>query len=319
MNKSNPLLLLLWVAGMISASSNLRGQVVIQFDYSLDTGGFFADASRKALLETAATALTSRLGDTLSAITPGGDNNWSISLHHPGTGNSTSVSNPTIPANTLIIYAGGMDLPPNVLGQGGPGGFSGSGTSDFYQAASTRGQTGAPATEFGPWGGSITFDTPSNWYFDTDVTSVDVPSGRPDFYSVAVHELAHVLGIGTSTSWNNKVSGGNFTGANSVAAHGGNVPVNAGGDHWAEGTTSTLPGTLTSQEAAMDPSITLGSRKFMTTLDFAGLADVGWTVTPVPEPEEVTLATSGLLVFCALIRRAMKNRKGQPSEETVQS
>jgi hypothetical protein len=46
--------------------------------------------------------------------------------------------------------------------------------------------------------------------------------------------------------------------------------------HWADGTLSG------GREAAMDPSVTLGTRKTYTPLDFAGLADIGWTLLPPP-------------------------------------
>jgi hypothetical protein len=43
---------------------------------------------------------------------------------------------------------------------------------------------------------------------------------------------------------------------------------------------STVKGVT--QEAAMDPSITVGTRKLFTDLDYAGLADVGWETAAVP-------------------------------------
>jgi hypothetical protein len=82
-----------------------------------------------------------------------------------------------------------------------------------------------------------------------------------------------VLGLGTAESWTNKVSGGNFTGANAVAAFGGNVPLTADFAHWQEGTRSTTLAGLT-QEAMMDPTLTTGTRKLPTQLDFAALRDV---------------------------------------------
>lgn len=287
------------------------GQVAISFDYSLDTGGFFSDPSRKTLLESAASAITSRLGDTLDAIIPGGGNTWGAVIINPTTGISTTLTDTTIPANTLVIYAGGRDLPGSVLGQGGPGGFNVTGFAPFITTLQTRGETGANATDFGPWGGSIAFDNVTSWYFDTDPSTSDVPGGMVDFFSVALHELGHVLGMGLATSWNNLVSGGVFTGANSKAANGGlNVPVEAGGGHWLNGTLSVLPGTATAQEAAMDPSITVGGRKLFTALDFAGLSDIGWEVSPVPEPASVAVvAGAGLMAFAGWRRRAARGRR----------
>lgn len=277
------------------ATCGMQAQVVIQFDYSLDSNSFFSDPSRKTVLESAATAILNRLQDSLTAITPGGANTWTANFSNPGTGAATTATDLSISAGVLKVYAGGYDLPGSAIGIGGPGGFSASGSGGFLTTVSTRGQSGAPATEFGPWGGSIAFDTLTDWYFDSDVSTLDVPGAKFDFYSVAVHELAHLLGVGTANSWNGLVSSGQFVGATSVALHGGNVNLASGNGHWADGTTSTLPGTAVLQEVAMDPTISNGQRKFMTDLDFAGLSDVGWQVAAVPEPRETALATGMLL------------------------
>lgn len=73
--------------------------------------------------------------------------------------------------------------------------------------------------------------------------------------------------------------------------------------HWAEGTTSFVAGLP--QEAAMDPTITTGTRKAFTDLDFAAMKDIGWEVTPVPEPGTWAMLFAGLgLVGFAARRRA---------------
>jgi hypothetical protein len=101
--------------------------------------------------------LQTRLADTLDAITPGGGNSWSANFSNPSTGTSASVANLNVPANTLIIYVGAHDLGLSTLGLGGVGGFSASGSAGWGNTVSTRGEAGAPGSEFGPWGGSIAF------------------------------------------------------------------------------------------------------------------------------------------------------------------
>ena len=199
---------------------------------------------------------------------------------------------------------GGRVLGGNTLGQGGFGGYRVSGTQSFLDTLTQRGQTsatsGATATDFAPWGGQIAFDTLTSWYFDSNTATTETFSGN-DFYSVALHEIGHVLGLGTADSWTNKVSGGNFIGENAVAAFGGNVPLTANFAHWQEGTRSTTLAGLV-QEAMMDPTLTTGTRKLPTRLDFAALNDV-WKETAVPVPAAFWLFGSALVSFAGLRRR----------------
>ncbi len=288
---------------LVATLPTARGGITFQFDYTYDTGNFFgSNPQAQTVLNEAASFFSSRLTDTLVAIDPAahsisnnGTDAWTTDVFNPtDPGNpaaNITVSNLTIPANTLLIYVGGSTvLSSGQLGEGGPGGWQGTsnGTSptSWFNTLSARGQTGALAgtpTDFGPWGGFISFNSTATWYFDTDPSTNDVPGGKNDFYSVALHELGHVLGIGTAGSWDALISGGNLTGSNSEAAHGGNpVPLSVDLGHWAQGTTSVDFLTAASQEVAMDPSVTIGTRKYFTALDMAGLQDVGWQVVPEP-------------------------------------
>jgi len=258
--------------------------VDIVFDYSLDTVGFFSAQERKDALERAAEVLEARLEDELTAITPGGSNTWTAVISHPETGNQHDVVDLTIPADTLLVFVGARNI--SNLGIGGPGGYQVSGTSQFVNNMVTRGQSGIATgsgdsstnTDFAPWGGNVVFDSDASWNYSTDPPA----AGVNEFYSVAVHELAHLLGVGTSHSWTNQINAsGQFAGTHSVQAHGSPIALDPTDSHWASGTDSTLPGTITVQETALDPEITVGTRKELTTLDWAALQDVGWEVAPV--------------------------------------
>src|SRR5262249_28275404 len=73
------------------------------------------------------------------------------------------------------------------------------------------------------------------------------------------------------------VSGGQFRGPAALTVNSGlPLRVSPDGGHWAEGTSSA------GVEAAMDPSLTTGTRKPFSELDFAALRDVGWQVRPTP-------------------------------------
>ncbi|MCC5830810.1 MAG: hypothetical protein JJU36_15295 [Phycisphaeraceae bacterium] len=249
--------------------------VRIQFDYSFDDHAFFADPLRREALEYAAMTFE-RFIDSLSPISPSGGNQWNARFFDPATGQQVEVANLHVPGDTLIVYAGGRPLAGSTLALGGPGGYWVSGSSSFIDTVKFRGQGSDPTLDFGPWGGSVTFSTARTWHLDA---STAPPSGAHDFHSVAIHELGHVLGIGTAESWDAKIDPQNrFTGEASVAAHGQTVPLDSIQAHWAAGTVSNVAGV--SQTAVMVPSIGSGVSRRFTELDFAGLIDVGWEPAP---------------------------------------
>lgn len=250
--------------------------ITATIDYTYDTNNFFDTSAKKDLLQLAADSIVAHLQDDLSAITPSGGNTWSQSFFHPGTGSTQVISNPSIAADEIVIYAGGRNLG-GTLGQGGPGGYSVSGSGNWIDTVQTRGESGASSstpTDFGLWGGSVSFNSTNTWHFGA--TTVGLSGGEYDFYSVALHELTHVFGFGTADSFDRHVnsSADTFSGAESVGQYDltGDVPLSGSNGHWASG---TMDG---SQEAAMDPSISAGTRKELTLLDLAGLADVGWEI-----------------------------------------
>lgn len=258
----------------------------IDFNYLFDTQGFFDDPVRKATLEAAGDFISSFLAETLSPITPGGVNSWTANFSHPGTGRTQSLIATKIPANTIVVYAGGRALDGAAIGIGGPGGFSAQGTQAWLNTVSRRGggNTQSPgAVDFAPWGGSITFDTGVVWHDDYQT----LPTfGQNDLYSVALHELLHVLGFGASDSFQEKVNQalGTFVGTSASLEAGGPVSMDPGRSHWASGTQSESMATGLSAEASMTPAIPVGSRKYTTSLDLQGLRDIGWTLSGVPPP-----------------------------------
>ncbi len=143
-------------------------------------------------------------------------------------------------------------------------------------------------------------------------------AGNFDFYSAALHELIHAIGFGASNPWDDLVSSGTFIGSQSNTSNGvSNVSLYSadGGttyDHWVSGTTSVRLSDGASQETAMDPDVTAGTRKYLTNLDAMGLADTGWqlNITAVPESSTWALMSVIALLGFGAARRYRLNPPG---------
>jgi hypothetical protein len=317
-----PLLMLLPCLLMVAAPA---GAINIRVDYTYDMpahGGsnfFGGNVQAKAALEAAAGFFSSILNDSFSEITVpqpftiSGSNytwQWSQQFRHPSSTQVITLQHTapgtTIAANEYVVFAGAQNLAGNTLGIGGPGGFGWSHggsyhpayegqinsiTTTFVNQVEKRGQSSG----FARWGGTISFDTapPAPWHFSHTIA----PAGNVvDFYSVAIHELAHALGFGERdddpaniTPWESWVSGSSFYGANATAKYGGPVPLSTQEPdpsrqltHWAPSTNSFVYGSSILQQAAMDPNLTNGTRKHFTELDAAAMIDIGWSVIPLP-------------------------------------
>jgi hypothetical protein len=284
----------LMIAVLSACAQPALANIDIQFDYSYDTHGFFSSTDSRAALDGAAAVFESRFEDALTAIDSSGSNTFSTVFFNPADpfGADVSLASQDIGADVLRVYVGGYHFTDGTLGLGGPGGFDCSGIGSYCDDAANRGQSPDPA-DVAPWGGTISFDSSANWHFGTTTSGLD--DTEYDFHSVAVHELAHVLGFATSAAFDAHVDNGFFVGD---AA--GSVALTSDASHWADGTLGTYNGQVL--EATMGPSLAGGMRRHFTDLDFAAMQDIGWQVTPIPEADNWAMMLAGLGLVGGMVR-----------------
>lgn len=275
-------LIFLWMIGAVAKVH----AITIEIDLSTDTSGFLgsgnpagpvAGAQAQAAFRAASAFFESILTDDLAAITPSNGNTWVRRYSHPATGQFVSETNRVVPANTFVLFVGARDLGGGTLARTTEVQTQAQGPALWQQTVLYRGQTTAPLNDLGPWGGSIAFDINSAWHFDHTALP---PPNRVDFYSIALHEIAHALGFGSATSWRTRSGVENFRpvfrGPRVLAVYGQGAPLSA--DHWADDVMSRVFPSGTAQEASMTPTLGLGARRFFTDLDVAALEDMGWKV-----------------------------------------
>ena len=247
------------------------------------------------MLREAGQILGGQLENSLAAITPdpGVGNTWTELVPNPSDpGSNIDLTNPSIPANTIIIDVGGSSAVS--LYQAFVPGYSENGSAAWGDLILSRGQSGGLAGS-APTCGSISFGTSTDWSFGG-------PSSPPgasqyDFLTATLEALGTILGIGTAASWEADVDSTSdvFTGLYATASYGGPVPLGDDGGGWAIGLDSD------GAEPMMDGLMTAGQQKAVTPLDWAGLNDVGWiadqlAVTAQPPAVATVGAGFGLTV-----------------------
>lgn len=298
-----PLIPLLLASGTLSALN-------IQIDYTYDDNNFFDTQEKKDAIESVAKFYGDLLQDNLLRIDSSefsSTSTWVPQIFEPATGNSITLSDMVVPENTIIVYVGSRNLGGNVKGRGGPNGFASgtTGSSSWISRLLGRGQAGAEfrsteahlRTDIALWGGTIAFDDDSIWNFSLEENQSGV-----EFLRVALHEMGHVLGLGPSSSWDNLISEGNFTGPAAIASHGSAPP--ADGSHFLTSLNSPLYGSYGTTHGDSAPVLMLGSSTdngsnfdVITDLDLAALIDIGWELSvptqltaPLPSPAGATFS-----------------------------
>jgi hypothetical protein len=235
----------------------------IQFDYRFDTERWFT-SDRKAILEAAAKVWETAIAEEFEAIPAG----TPLQVINPQTSQIENfVAN--YPIDDLVVFVGSrtIDGSGNTQATAGPSGM---------WTLGSRLETRYNGSTFQPWTAHLSFDRAETWFFDPTLnTSSDIPRNAVDFFSLAIHELGHTLGIGTSRAFNNLIVGNTFVG-NSAKAENGDRPIPLAPDlsHPAEGFIASRVGSI----AVMNPTLLRGSRKLPNRLDLALLRDIGYRV-----------------------------------------
>ncbi len=240
----------------------------ITFDYRFDDAGFFRP-ERRAVLEEAAATWGRIIVDDLPSIPPG----TPLLTRDP--------SEPSAPSldvlaegeiDDIVIFVATADL----------GSIGGTTARSFPTAQLQVGDQSLQeeltarydGDAFQPWSGWIAFDRNELWYADDDVDSVgDLPAQGTDLYSTALHEIGHILGIGTSSAFARHVDDeGAFAGPAAIAVYGGPVPLSGNETHLDD---SVLHDDEPVLMNVTDPP---GERTLPTEVDLAILEDIGWTL-----------------------------------------
>lgn len=281
--------------------------LTIQIDYTYDTSNFFNTQERKDAIEAVAKFYGDRIEDNLLRIDPAdfAQASWNARPRHPATGVVINIPDLVVPEDTIIVYVGARELGGTTRGIAGPGGFGASGFSSWFERLRGRGSAAAAFpqeesnlnTDFALWGGSIAFDITTTWNF-----SLTQNESGTEFIKIALHEMGHILGIGTADSWDNLISGGTFTGAAASNSYGSAPPADS--SHFQEeASSSDLPspryGSFGTSHGSDIPVLMLPSSldtgsnfDVITDLDLAALVDIGWELTLPINLETVTLSPS---------------------------
>jgi hypothetical protein len=248
--------------------------VTIELDYSYDGSGFFNDPQRKATLEAAAAAWEQVLqGVTLPEIPLGtGINTWTLSFNRPDQAatfeqeKNTAVVNKPVPANTIVIYVGARpDVYGGFLGYA-EFEYSAFGTSAWLELFTQRNNN----DQFYSFGGAVSFDSDADWHFDPVPSSKEDFAGQMDFYTIALHEIGHLLGFTPDVAvYRRKTMGSNFFGANATALYGSAPPIGGGG-HWPDDFEFDGKGMV--MAAILQPNV----RNEINPLEVAILRDLGY-------------------------------------------
>lgn len=228
----------------------------IVFDYRFDTNGFFDNPDARAALEHAAGIWEDLIQDGFPDVPAGA----TFILDHPSLPDRQPSVTVESPIDDLLIFVGAQSPPFGDVQGIAAGGFAHA--SGTLVASRTNGDADA-ALDFEPAAGQMSFDPAVDWSFALDGSQ----GGAVDFVTVALHELGHVLGIGSAPSYQAQITAEGFAGPNALAVNGGPIPLEPDGRHIEDG--------FADGQAVMAPTAS-STRVLPAPMDLAILADIGY-------------------------------------------
>ncbi len=315
--------------------------ISISIEYVNPADTFFSSEAQSTLSKAAAdvsfaltTSLTALSQDKYTGVNGGSTVtvDWGLTYKDPTDGTTTLTESIfSFEPNQFVLKVGSRNIGNSTAGVGAPAGaslaFSGedvgdgtfAGAVDAMEESSNVGMvrggpilstaSGSVGSEnfdltFGYALGVIAFDNAStSWNF----SYANLPgSGQADFYSVAVHEILHALGVGGGQTWRSNVIGTDWQGPAVANLLGSGVDViDSSGEHIKTGIQglAIIDGVQTAvgQEVIMSSTLAPGTRRYLTDVDLAFMSDMGWTV--IPEPSHATLAALSVLLVTLRHRR----------------
>jgi Ca2+-binding RTX toxin-like protein len=161
----------------------------------------------------------------------------------------------------------------------------------FQRRVSANFRDRGVTTDFEPWVGAISFGSNRAWSFNLN----NPDANKFDFISVALHEIGHVLGIGTAPAFDALAAGAVFNGVNSKRINSNSpIPLESDLGHVKDG--------FENNSVLFDPILQPG-RDLPSNVDLALLADIGYEIDGFTKQGSIpALATeSGEGIFGATI------------------
>ncbi|YCM45024.1 hypothetical protein V2O64_03195 [Verrucomicrobiaceae bacterium 227] len=295
-------------------------------DYRYDQNGFFNNPEARTAMEAVAARWSRIIDQSLMAVNSiDDDTDRRFMLINPSTGKKVEVSSAarrssddlhkagapaadeywngiSLPADVWVLFVGARNMSSLALGGAFGGGTNFETVFDEAGNLLNRGFNSG-AGSLSVLGGNISFNSGVDWHFKCR----EAPSiGKVDFYSVALHEMGHCFGMASTgvIEWSDLIDGGNYTGANAVAAYSEDLEVGAttlaiaGGEarfdyHWKDGEVTSkifllgepnlnsTVGVDQLQEALMSSSFQVSGgvqRRELTNVDVGAVKDLGWSV-----------------------------------------